>query len=318
MGTDVRMTCTNPSDRLPDVVERRLRVGGVRVAVREAGHGSPLLLLHGFGDSCATWSAVIGRLARRHHVLAPDLPGFGDSGDLGDGPMLDLLVEAVAGLCDTTGIDTPVAVAGNSMGGAVALRLALDRPEMVSRLVLVDTAGLAVGVPLWWRLLGVQLAPVGAAVAAGAGWLPGGLVERAAGRIYARLAFHDGNACASETRRAFARHYRRGDDVRRIAAQGTRLVQDLSDGRLIRDSVRLRQPVLVVWGRYDRLVPIADGERLLRAVPHARMQVIEQCGHCPQLEQPDRFLTAVEPFLRALNGARAMAQPQDDAEALPA
>src|SRR5437899_319840 len=196
------MTVSIPSDRPPEVVERRVRAGGVELAVREAGKGSPLLLLHGFADSCATWSSVLPRLAARHHVIAPDLPGFGDSGPLDDGPMLELLVDAVIRLCGAMGLSTPVAVAGNSMGGAVALRLALDRPELVSRLVLVDAAGLAVGVPLWWRLLTVQLAPLSAAVAAGTGWLPGRLVERGAARIYPRLTFHDGDACDAKMRQA--------------------------------------------------------------------------------------------------------------------
>jgi len=118
-------------------------------------------------------------------------------------------------------------------------------------------------------------------------------------------------------RQAFARHYRSGEAVQRISVQGSRLVRELADGRLLRESVRLRQPVLIVWGRHDRLVPLSDGERLLRAVPHARMEVIERCGHCPQLERPDRFLRIVEPFLRARAGRAAAAGPPD-AAALPA
>ena len=304
--------------RLPDVAERRLTVAGVRIAVREAGQGSPLLLLHGFGDSCATWSAVLPRLARHHRVIAPDLPGFGGSGPLPDGPMLDVLVGAVADLREALGIAGPAAVIGNSMGGAVALRLALDRPDLVSRLVLVDAAGLAVGVPLWWRLLSVQLAPLSAVLAAGAGRLPGGLVERTAARIYPRLTFHDAAACSAETRAAFARHYRGAADVRRLTVHGPRLVRSLADGRLLRDAVRLRQPLLVVWGRSDRLIPVGDGVRVTRAVVDGRLCVIDECGHCPQLERPDDFLAAVEPFLRAQATGRAALGEDGEAESLPA
>jgi pimeloyl-ACP methyl ester carboxylesterase len=163
-------------------------------------------------------------------------------------------------------------------------------------------------------LLSLQIAPLSAALAATAGRVPGGLVERAAGRIYARLAFHNGEACADEVRAAFGRHYRTAEDVRRITVQSARLVRCLSDGRLLRDAVRLNRPLLVVWGRNDRLVPLADGERLVRAVVDCRLHIVEQCGHCPQLEQPEAFLSAVEPFLRA----RSQPVAADSPAALPA
>jgi pimeloyl-ACP methyl ester carboxylesterase len=317
MACSVRMTASTTVDP-PPVLERHISAGGIDVRLREAGQGSPLLLFHGFGDSCATWAAVLPRLARHHRVIAPDLPGFGGSGPLPEGPMLDVLVGAVADLREALGIRGPAAVIGNSMGGAVALRLALDRPDLVSRLVLVDAAGLAVGVPLWWRLLSVQLAPISAALAVGAGRLPGGLVERTAARIYPRLTFHDATACSAETRAAFARHYRGADDVRRLTAHGPRLVRSLADGRLLRDAVRLRQPLLVVWGRNDRLIPVGDGVRVTRAVVDGRLCVIDECGHCPQLERPDDFLAAVEPFLRARAAGRPAASDDGEAESLPA
>lgn len=315
MGARPRMTGTTLPAHSPPVIERQVVAAGVRLRVREAGRGNPVLLLHGFGDSSATWSAVLPRLARHHRVIAPDLPGFGASGPLPEGDMLDVLVGAVIDLHRTLEVEAPVAVVGNSMGGAVALRLALDRPDLVSRLVLVDAAGLAVGVPIWWRLLTAQVAPLGALAVATAGRIPTGLVQRAAGRIYARLTFHDGGACSGEVRDGFAAHYRGAEDIRRLTVQGARLVRCLGDGRLLRESVRLRQPLLVVWGRHDRLVPVGDGERIARTVPGCRLHVVEDCGHCPQLERPDRFLAAVEPFLRARPTARPGRVRGEDAQA---
>src|ERR1700730_4686638 len=141
----------------PDPGCHIVRAAGTDLNVLSAGHGRrTVVLLHGFGDTHATWRNVLPELARRHRVISLDLPGFGASAAM-PGPLLDGQVAAVEGVLDALDVDGPVSVVGNSMGGAAALRFALARPERTERVVAIAPAGLGVGVPIWWRMLSGQL-----------------------------------------------------------------------------------------------------------------------------------------------------------------
>src|SRR5579864_1088565 len=133
-----------------------VRVAGTRTRIVEAGQGEPVILLHGFGDSVATWRYAIPALARRHHVIAADLPGFGRSHPATQRPLLDWYAHWAEELIATVAPRGRATLVGNSLGGAVALDVALRTPLRVSRLVLVGCAGLGNDVPLWWRLVTAQ------------------------------------------------------------------------------------------------------------------------------------------------------------------
>jgi pimeloyl-ACP methyl ester carboxylesterase len=124
------------------VRDRRVTVDGMSTQYLEAGTGAPLLLLHGYEQSASSWRWVIPALARTHRVLALSLPGHGDSAPAvgGYAPGRDL-APFVAGFLDTLGVGL-LDVVGNSVGGAVALRLALADPARVRTLTLVSSAGL--------------------------------------------------------------------------------------------------------------------------------------------------------------------------------
>ena len=122
-----------------NVEERRVEVQGLPTRYLAAGEGPPLVLLHALGESALDWRWVLPALTRTYSVYAPDLPGFGDSAK----PLVDysptFFARFISGYLDALGLER-AAVAGNSLGGLVALRLALSEPERVSALGLIDSA----------------------------------------------------------------------------------------------------------------------------------------------------------------------------------
>jgi pimeloyl-ACP methyl ester carboxylesterase len=275
-----------------------VRIAGTRTRIIEAGQGEPVVLLHGFGDSVATWRYTIPALARRHHVIAADLPGFGRSHPSTQRPLLDWYAHWAEQLIATVAPRGRATLVGNSLGGAVALDTTLRTPLRVSRLVLVGCAGLGDGVPLWWRLVTAQLPVLPPLVGPAAAALPRNVLARVVAEVYSALVFHRPALVDPECPRDFAAHYRTAGDVRRLFALGHDIVRELSSGRLGRAAAQLRVPTLLVWGRHDRLVPTAHGVALQKVVPAAQLYVMDECGHCPQLERPAEFSGAVERFLR--------------------
>jgi pimeloyl-ACP methyl ester carboxylesterase len=282
---------------------RLVRAAGTEVNVLSAGRGRrTVVLLHGFGDTHATWRNVLPALARRHRVIALDLPGFGASGRI-PGPLLDGHVAAIEGVLDALGVDGPVALVGNSMGGAAALRFALAHPERTARVVAIAPAGLGVGVPIWWRMLSGQLLSLRLVLLA-LEVVPPSLVESVARQIFLRLVVHDPARIDAATLRELGRRYRTRRDIEDLYQLGHRLVAELRSGSLLQRAEALDVPLLVVWGRHDRMVPVGHGEALADAVEGARLEILEACGHCPQIERPDLLLPLLEPFLHPVTVPR--------------
>jgi pimeloyl-ACP methyl ester carboxylesterase len=287
--------------------ERNRRAGAVRVRSHhapiaggeahwlQAGRGTPVVLVHGLGNSSLVWRRVIPGLARTHRVIAPDLPGFGHSAPLNGRPVLDTYSDFLAELIERTGRGVPAAVVGNSVGGAVALRLALTRPDLVSRLVLVDPAGVGQGVPSWWRL--VRFEPLVRLLSAVPLTLtPRPLLERVIGEAYRRMAFADPSHVSERSVRLFAERLNSRERIHGFLRSAHDIVSAF-EGEVAKLERSLPVPVLAVWGRQDRLVPLHDALALLERIGGLEIRIIEDAGHSPQLESPDDFLDAVSPFL---------------------
>jgi pimeloyl-ACP methyl ester carboxylesterase len=275
---------------------RLVHAAGTDVNVLCEGRGRrTVVLLHGFGDTHATWRNVVPALARRHRVVALDLPGFGASRTL-SGALLDGQVAVIRGVLAELGVEGPVALVGNSMGGSAALRFALAHPERAERVVAIAPAGLGVGVPIWWRALSGQLLSLRMVLMA-LEVVPPPLVESVARQIFMRLVVHDPARIDRATLRELGRRYRTRRDVEDLYQLGHRLVAELESGTLLERAGALDLPLLVVWGRQDRMVPVEHGEALAATVAGSRLEVLEACGHCPQIERPDLLLPVLEPFL---------------------
>ena len=259
-------------------------------ALELEGGGPPLVLLHGWADSADTWRLVLDRLARaERRALALDLPGFGEAAPLRDGAVLPQLDSFLEGALEVAAPHGGAIVAGNSLGGCVALRAA-ERPELrLAGVVTVAPAGLDMA--RWFVLVD----PVVRAVLASPLPLPAFVMQRAVGEVYRRLVFCRPREVDPAVVTTFSSHLDGKAAAARALATGRRLLPELRDPFELE---KISCPVLLVWGRQDLMVFQTGAERVLQAAPETRLEVIEDCGHCPQLEAPDRFTSLLLDFPR--------------------
>jgi pimeloyl-ACP methyl ester carboxylesterase len=278
------------------LVEYELELAGYATRALELeGAGPPLLLLHGFADSADTWRLTLDRLARAgRRALALDLPGFANGGRLQPGPVLpqlDAFARAAAErLAEETG-EAPVVV-GNSLGGCVSLRLGERDDVDLAGIVPVAPAGL--DHPGWFRV--IESAPLVRLVLNSPLPLPETVVRTSVGMAYRQLAFARPRAAAKDVVTSFTNHHRDRRAVSRYLKTGRRLLPELD---FPFDLAKVRAPVLLVWGDRDRMVPHKGSRHVIDALPDTTYELIEDCGHCPQVEEPDRFVDLLLGFAQA-------------------
>ncbi|MBI4701720.1 MAG: alpha/beta hydrolase [Deltaproteobacteria bacterium] len=273
-------------------IERRARdvaARGARLRVTEAGDeaGAPLVLLHGFMVSHLEFDDVIDLFARRFHVLAPDLPGFGESEKPSPARYaygVETFAEAVVDLVAAYGLGRS-SVVGHAMGGTVALTLAAHHPELVARLVLVDAICYPRRLGLGARL---ELLPVVGAV----------LFKQLYGRRRFRRYFQEQVfAPDAAVPPALVDRFYAYFNTPAARESAYAVLTALLDTRpVVARIARIRTPALVVWGRDDRVVPASFALRLAREIPGARLELLD-AGHCPHAELPQEFVAAVSEFL---------------------
>lgn len=262
----------------------KMMVEGVRLGVRESGEGRPLLLIHGYGVSHLEYRHVIEPLSRRMRVVAPDLPGHGES-DAPDGYPYTYagLAQTIVGLLGVLRMEH-VSVIGHSMGGGVALHLAAHHGHLVERLVLADAA--CYPTPLPWEGKLLMLPGVGPLLFR---YLYG---PKDLLRYFRKRVYHDATALDEAV---IGYYWNRMSPRRPAAYQLLRTVAAAPGLSELPQSVRC--PTLVIWGEEDRIFPASHGRRLAAEIRGAAMEVFPDCGHAPAEEQPDRFVETVERFL---------------------
>lgn len=291
---------------MSDLKQGLVRVGGVQIHHTYGGSGSPpVLFIHGIGSSgYIEWRHNLDRFARDHRVLAPDLPGFGRSAKprnvrYGIPYFARVIDRYLVGRRLRSAI-----VVGTSMGGRVAIELALSHPERIEKLVLVNALGF--GLPKIQPYYPALLLPrVGEALVRGVGVglrvAPRSLIKRVASR------FAGGTAVAN----AMSDEYL--DDLREMyASEGypeaySKTMRSLADPlALIMSGVadqsgklaELARPILLIWGEKDPLFPVELATRAHARMPGSRLVLIEGAGHTPQAERPDEFNRALATFIR--------------------
>lgn len=277
-----------------------LDLHGDRVAYRDVGDGDALLLIHGMAGSSATWDAVIPALARRYRIIAPDLPGHGDS----DKPRGDYSLGAFAAflrdLLDEIGIDK-VTVIGQSLGGGVAMQFTYQHPDYCERLVLIGSGGLGPDVNWMLRFLAAPGAELILPVIAPKPVLRVGETVRswaASAGIRSPRADQTWRAYTSlsdaATRRAFLRTLRAVVDHRGQAVSA-----------LNRLYLNAELPTQLIWGDKDNIIPVAHGIAAHEAIPGSRLEILPGVGHYPHAEAPDEVVRILEDFLTGAPAARA-------------
>jgi pimeloyl-ACP methyl ester carboxylesterase len=293
------------------LLERRLELGGFKTRALElspdSGSGAmPLVLLHGWSDSADTWRPLLAELARRGRAaIAVDMPGFGTAERLSESkPVLQQLDAFAAAATRHWAAEcgAEVVLVGNSLGGCASMRAA-ENPELpIAGIVPVAPAGLAMA--RWFRIVeGERLVRL---LLSSPVPLPEFVVRDAVARVYRVLAFADPRGADPAVVASFTRHLRSQRDLAAVLEIGHRLFGELSDPFRL-DQVRC--PVLLIWGDRDRMVYSTGADRVLREVPGSQIEVIEHCGHCPQLEATERLADLLDGFdaeVRAGSGAAAV------------
>jgi pimeloyl-ACP methyl ester carboxylesterase len=259
-----------------------------RVRFVDEGQGPVLLLLHGLGGNWQSWQANIGGLARRHRVIAPDLPGFGSSDPFPDAVSMSSYADTIVEFLDTLGVESAVLV-GNSMGGLLSIEAAVRHPERVRATVLACSGG----IPLSTLRHRAVLIPGSLALNT---MLRRRLIRRAAlTRPVLRHAL--AARIVHQPQKIQPPHL-----VAALDGLGTR-----GFGRVLRAGLRydarpraqrVRCPTLIVWGRHDRLLPVWMGQQLHHLIGHSDFVVWEDTGHCPMVEHPERFNGLLETFVQ--------------------
>ncbi|GAA3919881.1 alpha/beta fold hydrolase [Actinoplanes auranticolor] len=275
---------------------REVTVRGARIRVRESGDPGhpPVLLLHGIGRSLEDWDPQHERLAGDHRLISVDLPGFGLSEPLPGRVTLAALAEGVAATVDALGEDRPLHVMGNSLGGAVAMRMLAVAPSRIATLTLVNSAGFGKEVTLALRILAVP----------GLGkTLLRRLDARSAYRIERSL-FHD-RAHVTQERVEFALRVAARPHNARVYLETARELGTLRGIRapwrqtLLGQVAAQAKPALIVWGDRDLILPATHLAAARAAFPHATTHLFADTGHMPQIERADDFADLARLFLAA-------------------
>jgi pimeloyl-ACP methyl ester carboxylesterase len=244
---------------------------------------SPLVLIHGMFGDYLDWEPVLDPLSVTHRVIAPDLPGFGDSSKGHREYTAKFFVETLDELFRQLEIERPILV-GNSFGGQIAMLYALAHPDDISKLVLVNSGGFREYTadersqiePRFSEPILAGLTPqINALLFAGVFTKPSETSVRYLAKQDAKLQRPDypayAHALASSIRLSLASY----------------LIESLPE---------IHCPTLLVWGESDQVLPVEQARLALTRLPSAELKTIPKCGHVPQLECPQGFLTATRQF----------------------
>ena len=250
------------------------QVFGCTIRYYDAGSGPPLVLLHGLGGDADDWAFCLEALSASQRVIAPDLLGFGRSGK----PHIDYTIAGFVEMLERflRGLNIERAIlVGHSLGGWIAATFALNSPEAVQKLVLVDSAG------VWGEMTEL---PVDLHVSTLAHMR----------EVFEHLFCDKTLASDALIELAYRQHLERGDGYTIHS-----VLLNLRGGRERLDEriSALKMPTLIVWGEQDEVIPVEAARRIHRLVPGTTLQIIPQCGHLPELEKPAEFVSCVLEFL---------------------
>jgi pimeloyl-ACP methyl ester carboxylesterase len=286
-----------------NIEENSILINGLNIHYLCAGKGgSPVLLLHGAGADSAnlSWGDLIRPLAESgHRVIAPDLPGYGESDRPDIAYDTDYYLHFCSDFCQTLGLNH-ISLMGLSMGGALSIGMALNWPELVNKLVLVDSYGIQRKVVMhflsWLMVITPGVMEGSWALArkskSNSRWLLGSIFHDPSAIPDSLLDLAYGAACKPFAGRAFT-NYQRSE----MTWNGLRTIY-------LDRLNKIHTPTLIVHGRCDVAVPVACAEDAHRLIAGSQLDIIEGAGHWSQREKPEEFRQVVVEFLKDDDGIR--------------
>jgi len=250
-----------------------IKIDGLDVRYYKAGHGEPLLVVHGGGGDAATWLNNISELAENYTVYAPDLPGFGDSQQIEGDCYIPELTAFIDKFTDKLGLES-FHIVGHSIGGGIALNYALGSPQKIKKLVLISSLCMGREIAFWVRILSLPARYIGSILQAGlksVQWVFTTLLSPL------KLVFP-----LTSTSLGF------GKSISTLKEQTMVLAGRLSE---------IMMPTLVVWGSRDGIVPVRQAYAAAEIIPDCQLKVFENRGHNVHRDELKQFSSVLTDFL---------------------
>jgi pimeloyl-ACP methyl ester carboxylesterase len=247
-------------------------VQDIKMRLLKGGSGAPLFFLHG-ANGAGDWLPILTSLSQDYTVYYPDHPGYGESDTH---PKIDSVQDLAffyLDVMDQLGIDKAV-VMGSSLGGWLAVEIALIAPEKVDKLILIDAAGI--------RIEDVKVPDI---------------FVMSPQQVY-NILFH-----SAEKKDIYASKNINNPERETIVLRNRIATSHLAwnpyfhNPKIVDRIHRLKMPVLVVWGAEDKFFPVGYGEKYQELISHSTLQLIKDAGHFPHIEQPEQFWDSIKCFL---------------------
>lgn len=275
--------------------DKFITIDGIKLRYVSRGSGEPVVLVHGFGEFLEIWSYNLDEFSANYRVYALDLPGHGKSEAPPPAKPLTLSYTAqlLARFMESLNLDR-VNLMAHSLGALVSLKLALIKPELVNKLVLVDAAGFNQSLPLHYRLATLP-------------WLGEFLFRptfRFVHRIGLKRGFYNTDIITEEWIDLSYRYLKaRGakDALLSTLRCNSSLKGLLPESSVSNKLQQITAPTLVVHGAQDRVIPLDVASRVYQAIPGAILQVFRDCGHCPHIEKAEEFNRAAIAFFNGFS-----------------
>jgi pimeloyl-ACP methyl ester carboxylesterase len=264
-----------------DFTQRQMSINNQPIWYQEIGQGPPVVFVHGLGASSLSWIVNLAVFSRERRAIALDQVGHGRSAKPALNYQIRDFVQFLEQFLDNLQL-RQVDLVGNSLGGWVSAHLALKRPDLVRRLVLVGSAGLRPSPALVNKLQTVPFAPRTIAQM----------------RTMLSLCFYDKPRYTSPLSVTISYLMRQLESSHSTVEAVLQAVLNDPDAWLNEHLPKLQLPTLLLWGQEDELVPVSMGEEFAAGLPQAQLVVFDQCGHVPQIEKAARFNQVVGDFLR--------------------
>jgi len=273
--------------------DQYMKVNGINTRFWSMGEaGTSVILIHGIGGYVEMWENNIESLSQKHRVYALDLPGFGRSDKPNIPYSFPFISKFVLDFMEALEIER-ASLIGNSMGGGISLQVAIQFPDKVDKLVLVNSAGLGKELTIMFRLASLPLI----------GWLLSRPSRKGVRKILHECVYDKSLITDDFAERGYQIAALPGaHKAFLIALRSSVTLGGLTEEvlNIFLDKLHtIQAPTLVIWGRQDRILPVSHAHVAEEKIPHSEIHIFDRCGHLPQIEHPEEFNTLVLNFLQS-------------------